>query len=189
MIKRILQDRNKRWLVMWLAKWLILILALVAWSIFMARVGQKKALETYKGWVEEAALVQRLEIDRKGGGAETAVAEAELLAKVLYGVKENDTDDLRTLCWCVFNRCDNPAFLNDLTEIINQPSQWMQYSPDNPVLENLYQIAREELDAWRSGAHRPCSYDFVFMNWSPSDICLRDAWREGSKTHYWRYGQ
>lgn len=115
-------------------------------------------------------------------------ADGELLARVLYGVKDNKTEDLRTYCWCVFNRVDNPAFPSTIEEVISQPSQWMRYADDNPVLENLYLIARAELDAWHT-SHRPCTSDFVYMNWSPSDIVLRDAWKEGSGTHYWRISQ
>lgn len=94
-----MQDQQMRWFIRWLAKWLILALALIVYTLAVFRVAQKKALDTYHGWVEEAALVQRLEIDRKGSGeAEAVVAEAELLAKVLYGVKDNSSDDMRTLC-------------------------------------------------------------------------------------------
>lgn len=114
-------------------------------------------------------------------------AEAELLSRVLYGVKDNKTEDLRTYCWCVFNRVDNKSYPSTLEEVISQPSQWMRYSEDNPVLESLYQIARKELDAWHT-SHRPITSDYVYMSWSPSDIVLRNAWKEGNGTHYWRIG-
>ena len=113
--------------------------------------------------------------------------EAEQMARVLYGVKDNDDDDLRTYCWCVFNRVDNNSYPSTLEDVIAQPNQWMRYDPTNPVLEDLYQIAYEQLDAWYSNSHRPCSSEYIFMNWSPTDICLRDNFHEGSGTHYWRY--
>ena len=114
-------------------------------------------------------------------------AEAEMLARLLYGVKNNSTDDLYTLAWCVINRVDNPAFPSTVEGVINQPLQWMGYSADNPVLENLYRIADDVLTTWRSGGHRPVSDDYVYMSWSESDIVLRDNFTESRSTHYWRY--
>lgn len=116
-------------------------------------------------------------------------AEAESLARVLYGVKDNDESDLKTYCWCVFNRVDNNSYPSTLEDVIAQPGQWMRYDETNPILEDLYQIAREQLDEWHLNSHRPCSSDYVFMNWSATDICLRDNFYEGSGTHYWRWGQ
>lgn len=114
--------------------------------------------------------------------------ESELLAKVLYGVKDNNEIDLRTYAWCVFNRVDNAAFPNTFEEVADQPSQWMRYSPDNPVVDDLYKIAQEEVTIWHEG-HRPVTNEFVYMNWTPTKIKLRDRWEENSGTEYWRYGQ
>lgn len=114
-------------------------------------------------------------------------AEAEMLARLLYGVKNNSTDDLYTMAWCVLNRVDNPAFPATLEEVINQPLQWMGYKADNPVLENLYRIADDVLTTWRSGGHRPVSNEYVYMSWSETDIVLRDNFAESRATHYWRY--
>lgn len=183
-------NRRAVWCIKYAAKWTVLILVLTAWSLAMIRVGQSRALKTYEGWMEDYRI-ERMAIDQAAATQDPYEvklrAEAESLARVLYGVKDNDGEDLRTMCWCVFNRVDNPAYPSTLEEVIAQPSQWMRYSADNPVLENLYQIAREQVELWHSDAHRPCSADYVFMSWSPSDICLRDAWKEGSGTHYWRF--
>ena len=116
-------------------------------------------------------------------------AEAELVAQVLYGVRDNNTDDLRTYCWCIFNRVDNSRCPSTLEDVIAQPDQWMRYHPTNPILEDLYQIAREELDRWHTDTHRPVSNEYVFMTWSSNSIVLRDNFHEGSNTHYWRYKQ
>lgn len=115
--------------------------------------------------------------------------EAESMARLLYGIKDNDESDLKTYCWCVFNRVDNSSYPSTLEDVIAQPKQWVQYDPANPILEDLYQVAYEQLDEWHSNSHRPCSSEYVFVNWTPNDICLRDNFREGSGTHYWRWGQ
>lgn len=116
-------------------------------------------------------------------------AEAEIIARVLYGVKDNDDSDLKTYCWCVFNRVDNNSYPSTIEDVVAQPNQWMRYDETNPILEDLYQIAREQLNEWHTNTHRPCSSDYVFMNWSANDICLRDNFYEGSGTHYWRWKQ
>lgn len=133
---------------------------------------------------------QRAEAERLAalppGLEETRQAQSEMLSKVLYGVKDNSTDDLRTYCWCVFNRVDNPNYPDTIEEVISQPKQWMRYDEENPVLETLYDLAYTELVRWQDGSRRPVSNEFVFMNWSPSEIVLRDKFENNQSAHYWR---
>ena len=187
--------RSNEKLVRWVRIAAIVLLAvgaLTIWTLGAFRFAQKKALDTYRGWVEEYKI-ERLAVDQANADADPYQrqldAEAEMLARVLYGVKDNSTDDMRTYCWCVFNRVDNPAFPDSLDAVIAQPQQWMRYDIASPVLESLFQIAREQLDAWHTGAHRPVSDGFVYMSWQSDDIVLRDTWLEGRNCHYWRYGQ
>ena len=184
--------RSNEKLVRWVRIAAIVLLAvgaLTIWTLGAFRFAQKKALDTYRGWVEEYKI-ERLAVDQANADADPYQrqldAEAEMLARVLYGVKDNSTDDLRTYCWCVFNRVDNALYPDTLAEVIAQPKQWMRYSPENPVLEDLYQIARAELDAWHTGTTRPCSAEYIYMTWSPSRIVLRDTWEENSWTDKWR---
>ena len=177
------------------ARWLLVVLALVAYTIIVHRTAYNKALTVYRGWMDDykAEQIAIAEEEKRTAPIDPYEKqlneEAEQLAKVLYGVKDNDTDDLRTYCWCVFNRVDNKAFPDTLEDVIAQPSQWMRYDSTNPILEPLYQIARSELDEWHSNTHRPVSSEYVFMAWTKSDICLRDNFYEGSGCHYWRIGQ
>lgn len=190
------QDKQFRWFLRVGARYALVMAGLALYTMCVSRVAQNKAIQTYEGWFEtykaeqtaaaEAAQAEALAADPY---QQQLDADAEALARVLYGVKDNSTDDLRTYCWCVFNRVDNKAFPDSLEDVIAQPSQWMRYDPTNPILEPLFQLAREELDAWHSNSHRPVSSDYVFMNWTKSDICLRDNFYEGSGCHYWRYGQ
>ena len=118
-------------------------------------------------------------------------AEAELIAKVCYGIRDNSEQDIRTYIWCIFNRVDNPAreFGNTLTEVISKKSQWLFYDHDNPgpVLESLYQIAYEEVQRWHED-HRPCACDFVYAEWSSDSIVLRNTWEYNKYTETWGYG-
>lgn len=190
--ERIRENRRLCWFVGLMGKYLLCGLVLLAWTIAATRYGQKKALAQYEIWMEdykvEQAEAARLAVENDPYTIQLN-AEAEALARVLYGVKDNSTDDLKTYCWCVFNRVDNVHYPDNLNDVIAQPQQWMRYDPTNPIIESLYQLAREQLDAWHTDTHRPVSNEYVFMNWSKNDICLRDNFYEGSGTRYWRWGQ
>ena len=170
------------------AKYLIVVLvAVVIFSVGM-RVGQKQALIAYQGWFDDY-LVEQEQLAEEDPYQVQLRAEAEEVAQALYGVKDNSTDDLKTYCWCIFNRVDNNSYPSTIHDVIAQPSQWMRYDATNPILENLYKIAYEQLDEWHTNTHRPVSNEFVFMNWSATSIVLRDNFYEGSGTHYWRWNQ
>lgn len=120
--------------------------------------------------------------------------EAEALAKVIYGIRDNSEDDMRTHIWCILNRVDRKdgefSTANTLEEVIGKPGQWIFYdeSYEYPVVEGLYQIALEEVIAWHDG-HRPCSADYVYEEWSRDEIVLRSTWEYGKDTKTWRYGE
>lgn len=112
--------------------------------------------------------------------------EAREIARVLYGIKDNSENDLRTAVWCILNRVDNVGYPSNIYQVCAQSQQWMGYSAENPVLDNLYKIAMEELATWYSGT-RPVDSAFVYLNWTPAKITLRNAWENNSNTEYWRY--
>jgi hypothetical protein len=114
------------------------------------------------------------------------IREAEALARVLYGIRDNSVRDQRTYIWCILNRVDNPSreFANTLTEVISKPGQWMFYDPSNPILEEQYQIALQEVTIWHE-EHRPVSCDWVFAEWHPDKIVLKKTLDTTSDT--WRY--
>ena len=114
--------------------------------------------------------------------------DAKAIAKVLYGVRSNNETDLRTLVWCVLNRVDNKSYPNTVAEVCEQPKQWMGYDAGNPVVDGLFNIAYSELEIWYGGI-RPTSPDYVFMNWSPNEIVLRDTFEFSQYTHSWSYGK
>lgn len=123
-----------------------------------------------------------------GDESKTAAMKADCteIAKVLYGIRANSKDDLRTAIWCVLNRVDNAGYPGSVSEVCRQAGQWMGYADDNPVLDDLFNIAYEQVEIWYGGI-RPVSPDYIYLNWSPTEITLRDNWTDGSGTHYWRY--
>ena len=115
------------------------------------------------------------------------MAEAEEIAKVLYGTaRYNTEDDQRLVVWCIINRSEATGYPDTITGVCQQPSQWMGYSEDNPVLENLLSIASEELARYYAGSPRPVGPEYIFLSWTENEIVLRDKFEETARTHYWR---
>lgn len=114
--------------------------------------------------------------------------EGEYLARMLYGTARNhDERDQRSAIWCALNRVDSPGFPNSVKEVCQQESQWIGYSDDNPILNDLYELAIEELTTWHNN-YRPVNKDYVYMSWSSKEIKLRDTYEKSDSTRYWQAG-
>lgn len=122
-----------------------------------------------------------------GGDITQIEQEAEYIAKVVYGTAKNHADsDKRAVVWCILNRVEHYAHPNTIAEVCEQPKQWMGYSSDNPVLDDIYDLALTELKIWHNDGHRPISNDYIYLSWSSKEIVLRDTFEENDNTHYWR---
>ncbi len=179
----------------------ILLIALTALLIFSILHGSSLELKA-QAEAEDAEISQRafamLNTEPIATQApvipDQYVEEAETLARVIYGIRDNSEDDMRTHIWCIFNRVDIKtgefAKTDTLEKAISKPGQWIFYetSYDYPVVESLYRLALEEVIVWHDG-HRPCSADFVYEWWSPDEIVLRNTWEYGRSTKTWGYGR
>ena len=169
-------------------------LVLTLWTLVTFRVAQRDAERSFEAWKERYVNDYVTQQEAKAMEYPPDPKElllnqqSEALARVLYGVKDNSINDLKTLCWCVFNRVDNPAYPDTLEAVIEQPKQWMGYYDSNPVLDDLYQIAREQIQAWENG-RRPVSNEFVYMSWTAARIVLRDTWQYGMNTKTWVWSE
>ena len=122
-----------------------------------------------------------------GGDITQIEQEAEYIAKVVYGTAKNHADsDKRAVVWCILNRVEHYSHPDTVAEVCEQPKQWMGYSSDNPVLDDIYELALTELKTWYNGGHRPMSKDYIYLSWSSKEIILRDTFEENKNTHYWR---
>ena len=178
------------WLTTYILKWTVLILAFIAWSLVMYRAGGVRAEQRYEEWRERFVndYLSQVEAEERGmpidPHEQLLNQQSEALARVLYGVKDNSTQDLKTLCWCVFNRVDNPNYPDNIEAVIEQPKQWMGYSENNPVMDDLYKLAKEQIQQWQNG-RRPVSNELIYMSWTPARIVLRDTWQYGMNTKTW----
>lgn len=143
------------------------------------------AIEQYK-MEQSAATMQSIQEDP---AVVQAKRERELLAKLLYGIRHNSSDDMRTYCWCVFNRVDtdDPLFADTFEEVVLQKGQWMDFSEDNPVVKEYYKIASDMLDLWHSDEPRPCTSDYKYMYWTPEKITLRTSLEQKGDMDTWRW--
>lgn len=76
-------------------------------------------------------------------------ADVTALAKMLYGEARGCTVDNQRKCvWCVLNRVDDARFPDTIIGVVSAPGQFYGYSPDFPVLDNLYAVALDVLTRW-----------------------------------------
>lgn len=135
----------------------------------------------------ETQMAELKQFYEYGGDVTQIEKEAEYIAKVFYGMDRNHADSyLRAIAWCIFNRVEHHAHPDTVIGVCEQPKQWIGYSPDNPVLEEHYELALAELKIWYSGGHRPMGNQYIYLTWSSKEILLRDTFEENKKTNYWR---
>ena len=137
----------------------------------------------------DSQMTELMKYYEYGGDVSQIELEAEYIAKVLYGyytVANHAVSDFRAIVWCIINRVEHYSHPDTVAEVCDQPNQWMGYSVNNPVLQDLYDIALTELKIWHNDGHRPMNNSYVFLTWSSSEILLRDTFEEGRKTNYWR---
>lgn len=156
-------------------------------ELTVAHEEELAALRTELEEKYESQLADLEQYYEYGGDVTQIEQEAEYIAKVIYGTARNHADsDKRAVVWCILNRVEHYAHPNTVTEVCEQPKQWMGYSSENPVLADIYDLALTELKTWYSGGHRPMSNDYIYLTWSSKEILLRDTFEENKNTNYWR---
>lgn len=76
---------------------------------------------------------------------------AIFVAKTLWGECRGCAPmEQAAVVWCVLNRVDStdPWLPDDIVAVITQPRQFAGYSPDNPVTDDLLNMARDVLRRW-----------------------------------------
>lgn len=99
--------------------------------------------------------------------------QAKIVTKVLFPMRNNREVGLHLACWAVFNRVDHLRYSDDLLSVCSADQAFMGWSENNPVLEDLYNIALEEVTRWHSGV-RPMDTGYVYLYWTPNEIYLFD---------------
>ena len=111
------------------------------------------------------------------------------ISKVLYGYRYNSDIDLQGIVWVILNRMDNQSEFRGFTtiqDVVNQPSQWMGYSEDNPVLENLYTISDEVLTKYESDGKRLFGQEYLYFEWRSDYITFKTELYDSKTCQKWR---
>lgn len=171
------------------------VLCLTLWTVVTFRVAQRDAERSFDAFRERFVgdFLAQQEAAERGMPVdpieELRAQEERTVAQILYGVRDNSEKDLRTYCWCIFNRIDIKAgefaHVESIQDAAGKAGQWMRYSEDNPVLDRLLKIAQEEIAIWRSGKSRPCDVDYTFAYWTPDRIVLLKSMND--LIHVWSY--
>ena len=96
--------------------------------------------------------------------------EAEYIAKALYGEARGcSTTEQAAVVWCILNRVDDESGLwpDDIIGVVTQEHQFIGYSPEHPVLPELYDLAMDVLERWQLEKGRETDVGRVL----PADYC------------------
>ena len=111
--------------------------------------------------------------------------EADEIARAI-GTMSSKRQKLSML-WNILMRVDSPYYPDTVSDVVNQPQQWMFYDSRNPVRDDDVNLALEQLRLWHAGRYPAgLSATFVYGEWSEHDYVLRDRWEKDYKTNYWR---
>ena len=92
-------NNQTKWVLGWLGRWALLILGIALYTLIIAREADAKAAAKYEDWkgryvtdflAQQDAARAGMPVDPYEAQLD---AEAQALARVLYGVKDNSTDN------------------------------------------------------------------------------------------------
>lgn len=190
-------NKQLTWFLCWVAKWVLLALGIILYTLIIARAADARAAKKYDAWQtrfvddyltqQEAARVG-IPPDPK---EELRKQEATALAKLMGGLKlyGYGADQYRTLAQGIACRVANPAYPDSIVEVIEQPGQWPGYSDSNEVTQQNYTLALQILAEIEAQEHPAISQDFVYASFERDGITLRDTWDVTTRSHFWRYGE
>lgn len=137
------------------------------------------ALATYQAEQKAIEEERMAELEAATKSAEAIKkAEAEDAAKALYGIRNfiskygYQPRDLRTYVRCMIDRVEYGNGVNDLHAIIAQEAQFLGYSEKNPVLEEYFNVAMEEIEKWHTETTKPWDASYRFAELTESGVFL-----------------
>lgn len=101
-----------------------------------------------------------------------------------YGYSERD---FKSLGRCIFNRTENPAYPDDIIEVIDQPDQWVGYYSQNVTpMDKYYQMAVKHYREWKAETTKPVSNDYLWAEYTSKGIFLKYKYEAGPYDTRWR---
>ena len=77
--------------------------------------------------------------------------EAEHIAKAVYGEAQAcSKTEQAAVIWCILNRVDSEIsyFPDNIVGVVTQYKQFHGYHPNNPVTDELFELALDVIDRW-----------------------------------------
>lgn len=79
-------------------------------------------------------------------------ADAKYLANVTWGEARGcSVTEQAAVMWCVLNRVDSPLYPDSVGEVVTQRAQFNGYSENNPITQEMLQLANSVLTYWSEG--------------------------------------
>lgn len=174
------------------------------WTISMIVVAAIASHNTEKAVRQEMAIEYASQLERykaeqreaeqasyflSGDASREAFLNQEVDAAARLAAKmSNDTQKGGIICNALA-RTMNKNYPNTMQEVIEQPQQWMLYSPDNKFTAHDREIAETILRAYYEDGIIPngLTDEFVYATWSETDYVLRNTWDFNQSTRTWRY--
>ena len=168
-------------------------------SMFLVIVVAARIVTTHKQEkanafeIEEA--VQALLLQQQEAEADRALelaqhrADCEALARIILAEANNLSEEgQRCMVDFIWNRVQSTIFTaNTIIDVCNQPSQFVNYKEDLPVLQKYYDIAEDELAKIQAEtSYRLLPPNMLFYNWTPYEIEFRSSFEITSKTQTWK---
>ena len=182
------------WAILFMA--IALVISLIIWGVDITI--RHKADEMTAQAMEERELqeaeARQAEQERLAALAKTKEAtiksQATDCAKALYGINKfidkygYTENDLRTYLRCAFNRAE--ARGKPLDEILYEEGQFLACNQSNPVLTDLYEIAKAAVTDWHNEEQKPCDLSYQFAELTPNGIYLKnDIHADGYARRWW----
>ena len=79
----------------------------------------------------------------------TRETEANVMAKCIWGEARGcSVTEQAAVAWCILNRVDNPAYPDNIVDVITQPYQFSGYSPGNPIDPDILALCHDVIARW-----------------------------------------
>lgn len=148
-----------------------------AMAVFQAEQDAKEAERLQE---LEAAQAATEYVDRQMA---TAIAKADYGIRRFVEKYHYGADDMATYHRSIFNRAD--ASGRSVEEVVSQEGQYLGYSDDNPVLDEYFDKAIEDVMAWREEETKPCDLSYQFAELTPDGVFLVNDINAGAYGRRW----
>lgn len=166
---------------------LVVVLVGLSWVFGMHYGATHAEVEPEIQYVEitpDPALIHSLEVEKNERDQ-----NIDSIAKVLYGYRYNSERDLEGIVWVILNRLDNQSEFREfgsIQDVVNQPSQWMGYSSENPVVEGLWDIAESTLYKYETDGKRLFGKEYLYFEWRSDYITFKTELYDSKTCQKWR---